>query len=158
MYMRSLLILWFLLLVHGCATVPVTGRKQLSLISNAEMIQMATDQYNEVLSESKLSSNQNESAMIKRVGARIQDAVEKYMADKGISAELNGFKWEFNLLDDPTVNAWCMPGGKVAFYTGILPICKDEDGVAVVMGHEVAHAIANHGRERMSQQLMASWD
>jgi predicted Zn-dependent protease len=93
--------------------------------------------------------------MIKSVGKRIQGAVEKYMASKGWSDQLQGFNWEFNLIqDDKTVNAWCMPGGKVAFYTAILPICKDENGVAVVMGHEVAHAIANHGRERMSQGLI----
>ena len=91
-------------------------------------------------------------------GGRIQKAVEEYMASKGASSELAGFAWEFNLIDDPkTVDAWCMPGGKVAFYTAIMPICKDETGVAVVMGHEVAHAIANHGRERMSQQLIAQY-
>ena len=96
--------------------------------------------------------------MVKKVGQNIQKAVEKYLADKGASSELNGFAWEFNLIDDPkTANAWCMPGGKVAFYTGILPICKDEAGIAVVMGHEVAHAIANHGRERMSQQMVAQF-
>jgi predicted Zn-dependent protease len=84
--------------------------------------------------------------------------VEQYMASKNLSSELAGFQWEFNLIDDPkTVNAWCMPGGKVAFYTGIMPICKDESGVAVVMGHEVAHAIANHGRERMSEQMVAQF-
>lgn len=155
MAFRSLLLLLILLIVHACATVPVTGRKQLSLISNDEMIQLSTQQYQQVLSEGKLSADKAKSDMIKSVGLKIQVAVEKYMTEKGVSAELRGFKWEFNLLDDPTVNAWCMPGGKVAFYTGILPICKDEDGVAVVMGHEVAHAIANHGRERMSQGLMA---
>ena len=94
--------------------------------------------------------------MIRRVGSGIQKAVEQYMEKAGRSAELTDFKWEFNLIDDPkTVNAWCMPGGKVAFYTAILPVCKDETGVAIVMGHEVAHAIANHGRERMSQQMAA---
>ena len=93
--------------------------------------------------------------MIKRVGERIKGAVERYMAKEGLSSQLQGFNWEFNLIqNDTTANAWCMPGGKVAFYTGILPMCKDENGVAVVMGHEVAHAIANHGRERMSQGLV----
>jgi predicted Zn-dependent protease len=95
--------------------------------------------------------------MVKSVGARIQSAVERYMAQNNLSSQLAGFKWEFNVIDDPkTVNAWCMPGGKVAFYTGIMPICQDENGVAVVMGHEVAHAIANHGRERMSQAMVAN--
>ncbi len=142
--------------IHGCATVPLTGRKQMSLVSNEEIIPMANQQYAQVLKEGKLSTDQAQTALIKNVGVRIQKAVEEYMAGKGLSSELNGFQWEFNLLDEPnTVNAWCMPGGKVAFYTGIMPICKDEAGVAVVMGHEVAHAIANHGRERMSQGMVA---
>ena len=142
-------------LAFACATVAVTGRKQLDLVSNSEIIPMSAQQYSEVLKKGPLSTNQEQAAMVKRVGSRIQKAVEKFMADKGLSSELNGFAWEFNLIDDPkTVNAWCMPGGKVAFYTGIMPICQDENGVAVVMGHEVAHAIANHGRERMSQQMI----
>jgi len=129
-----------------------------SLVSNAEIIQMSSDQYQQVLRENKLSTNQEQVAMVKRVGNNIKTAVEQYMASKGASSELAGFNWEFNLIqDDQTVNAWCMPGGKVAFYTAIMPICKDELGVAVVMGHEVAHAIANHGRERMSQGLIAQF-
>lgn len=146
-------VLWIL---YGCATVAVTGRKQLNLVSNEELIPMAATQYQEVIQKGPLSTNAEETAMIRRVGARIQSAVEQYMGNAGRSGELAGFRWEFNLIDDPkTVNAWCMPGGKVAFYTAILPICKDETGVAIVMGHEVAHAIANHGRERMSQQMAA---
>ncbi len=143
------------LIVYACATVPVTGRSQLSLISNAEIIPMANQQYREVITKGPLSRNAEQTAMIKRVGVNIQKAVEQYMAEKNLSSQLSGFAWEFNLIEEPTVNAWCMPGGKVAFYTGILPVCKDELGVAVVMGHEVAHAIANHGRERMSQQMVA---
>lgn len=152
----------FILLVGGylfyaCSTVAVTGRQQLSLVSNAEIIPMANQQYDSVVKTAKLSSNQQQAAMVKNVGVRIQKAVEQYMAQNNLSAQLEGFQWEFNLIDDPqTVNAWCMPGGKVAFYTGIMPICQDETGVAVVMGHEVAHAIANHGRERMSQGLVAN--
>src|SRR5690606_9026198 len=145
------------LFMYACATVPVTGRNQLSLISNAELMPMAFEQYREVIAKGPLSTNAEQTAMIRRVGVNIQKAVEQYMADKNLSSQLDGFAWEFNLIDDPTVNAWCMPGGKVAFYTGILPICKDELGVAVVMGHEVAHAIANHGRERMSQQMFAQF-
>jgi len=144
-----------LALCYGCSTVAVTGRKQLNLVSSDEINAMSAQQYNEVIAKGPLSTNVEQTEMIKRVGGRIQKAVEKYMSDKGASAELKGFVWEFNLIqDDKTVNAWCMPGGKVAFYTAILPICKDELGVAVVMGHEVAHAIANHGRERMSQGLV----
>lgn len=145
------------LLFYACAKVAVTGRQQLSLVSNAEIIPMANQQYDSVVSTAKLSTNQQQTAMVKSVGSRIQRAVERYMAENNASAELEGFQWEFNLIDDPkTVNAWCMPGGKVAFYTGIMPICQNEAGVAVVMGHEVAHAIANHARERMSQGLVAN--
>lgn len=144
--------------LYSCATVAVTGRKQLSLVSNEEIIPMANQQYKEVIAKGPLSRDAEQTAMIRRVGVNIQKAVEKYMSNAGRSAELSGFAWEFNLIDDPkTVNAWCMPGGKVAFYTAILPICKDETGVAIVMGHEVAHAIANHGRERMSQQMAAQF-
>ena len=142
-------------LLYGCATVPVTGRKQLSLVSSAEINSMSAEQYREVIKTGPLSTNKEQTDMIRRVGSRIQKGVEQYMAEKGASNQLAGFNWEFNLIqDDKTVNAWCMPGGKVAFYTAILPICQDETGIAVVMGHEVAHAIANHGRERMSQGLL----
>jgi predicted Zn-dependent protease len=142
---------------YSCATVPVTGRKQLALVSNEEIIAQSAVEYKKVLAQSKLSNNSEQVAMIKQVGSRIQKAVESYMAEKGISDQLRGFNWEFNLIeDDKMANAWCMPGGKVAFYTGILPICKDETGVAIVMGHEVAHAIANHGRERMSSAMVAN--
>jgi predicted Zn-dependent protease len=145
-----------LVFVAGCATVAVTGRQQLNLISNEELIPMAAQQYSEVIRQGPLSRNAEQTALIRKVGAAIQKAVEQYMANAGKSVELAGFSWEFNLIDDPkTVNAWCMPGGKVAFYTAILPVCKDETGIAIVMGHEVAHAIANHGRERMSQQMAA---
>lgn len=145
------------IVIYSCATVPVTGRKQLNLVAQDEIIAASAQEYQKVLAQSKLSNNQEQVAMIKRVGANIQKAVEEYMAQKNASAQLAGFKWEFNLIeDDKTVNAWCMPGGKVAFYTAILPICKDETGVAIVMGHEVAHAIANHGRERMSEAMLAN--
>lgn len=145
------------LIVYACATVPITGRRQLAMVSNQEILPLADQQYAQVLDTSKISSNQEYVRMVKTVGARIQKAVEQFMAEKGKSEELAGFEWEFNVIEDPnTVNAWCMPGGKVAFYTGIMPICRDEAGVAVVMGHEVAHAIANHGRERMSQGLLAN--
>jgi predicted Zn-dependent protease len=140
----------------ACATVPVTGRKQLNLVSNEEIIAQSGVEYQKVLAQSKLAGG-DQAAMIKRVGGRIQRAVEAYMAEKGLSSQLAGFNWEFNLIeDDKMANAWCMPGGKVAFYTGILPVCRDETGVAIVMGHEVAHAIANHGRERMSSAMLAN--
>lgn len=158
MIRKSILFTLVITVLYGCATVPVTGRKQLSLVSSSEINAMSAQQYQEVIKKGPLSTNQEQTQLIKTVGVRIQKAVEKYMADKGLSDQLAGFAWEFNLIkDDTTVNAWCMPGGKVAFYTAILPICKDEAGIAVVMGHEVAHAIANHGRERMSQGLAAEF-
>ncbi len=150
---KSLFSILGFLFVWACATVPVTNRQQLSLVSNAELIPLSFENYRQVISEGKLSDNTAQTAMVKKVGQRIQQAVEDYMEQNGLQQQLAGFAWEFNLLDDETVNAWCMPGGKVAFYTGIMPVCKDERGVAVVMGHEVAHAIANHSRERMSQQM-----
>lgn len=154
--MKSIYILAVAIWLAACSTVAVTNRKQLNLVSNEELIPMANKEYAQVIQKGPLSKNAEQTAMIRRVGANIQRAVERYMVTNGRSAELSLFAWEFNLIDDPkTVNAWCMPGGKVAFYTGILPICKDETGVAIVMGHEVAHAIANHGRERMSQQMAA---
>ena len=140
-------------LMAACATVPITGRKQLSLISDSEMNAMSFQQYEQVIAESQLSTDAEATAMIKRVGGRIQGAVEEFYRDNGMSGELKGYAWEFNLIESDQVNAWCMPGGKVAFYTGILPVCQDDTGIAVVMGHEIAHAIAEHGSERMSHQI-----
>jgi len=139
----------------ACSTVPLTGRKQLNLVSSAEINSLAATSYKETLASSKLSTNAEQTAMIKRVGSRISKAVEQYMKEQNMSSALDGFQWEFNLIDDPSVNAWCMPGGRVAFYTGILPICQNEAGIAVVMGHEIAHAVASHSSERMSQELLA---
>lgn len=150
---QTSLILTFLLFI-GCATVPITGRKQLSLVPDSQILPLSYDSYRDVMSQSKLSSNQQQVQLVKKVGNNVQVAVEQFMAQNNMSDELKGYAWEFNLIDEDIINAWCMPGGKVAFYTGIMPVCKDEKGVAVVMGHEVAHAIANHGGERMSQGLM----
>ncbi|MAJ51216.1 MAG: peptidase M48 [Flammeovirgaceae bacterium] len=154
--LRSWLLLSVLLMLLGCATVPITGRSQLSIIKNSELIPMSFQQYQEILKTNELSENKNKIALIKKVGFKIQKAVEAYLKKEGQSEVLDDFKWEFNLIEDKTVNAWCMPGGKVAFYSGILPVCQGEQGVAVVMGHEIAHAIANHGRERMSQGMITN--
>jgi len=140
-------------LLVGCATVPLTGRKQLNLVSDTEMMAMSFSQYDQFLNENKLSSNKQQTEMVKRCGKRIAAAVEQYMRDNGYSDHIKGFQWEFNLIEDQTPNAWCMPGGKVVFYTGILPYTKTEEGLAVVMGHEIAHAVAKHGNERMSHQM-----
>lgn len=149
---RSFLVL-FLISLMGCRSVPLTGRKQLSLISSSQVQSMSYTQYDEVLRTSKVITGTEESEMIKRVGNNIKTAVEVYLSEHNSSKLLEGYDWEFNLLESEMVNAWCMPGGKVAFYTGILPVCQGEEGVAVVMGHEVAHAIARHGSERMSQGM-----
>jgi predicted Zn-dependent protease len=145
------------MLLGSCSTVPVTGRRQLSLVSDEEVLNMSYQQYTQFLSEHTLSKNQEQTERIRRVGRRIQAAVEKYMADTNNSQHIAGYQWEFNLIESEEINAWCMPGGKVVFYTGILPVCKDDTGIAVVMGHEVAHAVAKHGQERMSQQLVAQF-
>lgn len=144
------------LILYGCATVPLSGRRQLSLVGNSEVLPMSFQQYKEVKSESKLVTNTADGQSVVRVGNRIAKAVESYLNENGYGDILEGFQWEFNLIQDDQVNAWCMPGGKVAFYTGIMPVCQDDTGIAVVMGHEVAHAIASHARERMSQGLVAN--
>jgi predicted Zn-dependent protease len=144
-----------LFVAAGCSTVPITGRRQLSLVSDAEMNTMAATEYQKVLASSRVVNSGEQAALVKRVGLRIQQAVEQYFSQRGQQAQLEGYQWEFNLLDDKQENAWCMPGGKVAVYTGILPITQDENGLAVVMGHEIAHAVARHSSERMSQQMAA---
>lgn len=138
----------------SCSSVALTGRKQLNLVSDSEMLTTSTQQYDQFMKENKASTNAADTDRIKRVGARIQKAVEAYAKQNNRSQDLAGYAWEFNLVESKEVNAWCMPGGKVVFYSGIMPVCHDDNGVAVVMGHEVAHAVAKHGAERMSQQLM----
>jgi len=149
-----ILLLAVAVFTNSCSTVPVTGRNQLSIIPSSQLMAMSFQQYDQFLSENKVSKNAKQTAQIKRVGAKIQKAVEDYFKEENMSDHLNGYSWEFNLVESDQVNAWCMPGGKVVFYTGILPICKDEAGIATVMGHEIAHAIAEHGGERMSQGLL----
>lgn len=143
-----------LIFTISCSTVPITGRKQLSIIPASQMMATSFSQYDQFLKENKLSRNKKQTRMIKNVGLKIQKAVEQYFKQNNISEHLKGYKWEFNLVNNKQMNAWCMPGGKVVFYTGILPVCKNDVGVAVVMGHEIAHAIAEHGGERMSQGLI----
>jgi predicted Zn-dependent protease len=119
------------------------------------MLSMSLQQYDQFIKEHKVSTNQEQTATVKRVGANVQHAVERYFAASGLSDQLSNYKWEFNLVEDPQVNAWCMPGGKVVVYTGIMPVARGDAGLAVVLGHEIAHAIAEHGNERMSQGLLA---
>jgi predicted Zn-dependent protease len=143
------------LLLFACATVPLTERKALHLVSDSELATMSVQQYQKVLRESKLSKDPEKVQMVRSVGSRIAKATEELLRERGLESEIKQYKWEFNLIeDDKTVNAWCMPGGKVAVYTGLLPVAQNETGLAVVMGHEIAHAIAKHGNERVSQGLL----
>ncbi|WP_017731648.1 M48 family metallopeptidase [Nafulsella turpanensis] len=152
-YAMSILLLLVLLAVESCSTVPLTGRRQLSLVPASEINAMSFQQYEQVLDTSRLSSNQEWANMVRSVGRDISQAVEQYMREIGEADNVEGFEWEFNLIAEDIINAWAMPGGKVAFYEGIMPIARDKTGVAVVMGHEIAHAIAKHGAERMSLGL-----
>ena len=142
-------------IVIACATNPLTGRQSLSLVPNAQLFPQAFSQYNQVMKESKVVSNTAEANMVNNVGQRIKYAAEKFYNEIGQGNSLQGYEWEFRLIESDQINAWCMPGGKVAFYTGILPVCQDETGVAVVMGHEVAHALAGHSAEQVSNALLA---
>lgn len=141
---RRLLLL--LAAAAACQSVPYTKRSSLVLVSAGEEASLGESAYKQELSKARLSTDAAAAAMVRRVGERIAAAADK-----------PDFKWEFSLIDDPAINAWCLPGGKVAVYTGILPITRDEDGLAVVMGHEIAHALARHGSERMSQGLLAQF-
>ena len=139
---------------QACSTVPLIGRKQISLLPESNMVEMSLTNYSQFLKDNKLSTNKAQTDMIKRVGARVSVAVEKYLQDNGFADRVADFKWEFNLVENKEVNAWCMPGGKVVFYTGIIPLAQNDAGIAVVMGHEIGHAVARHGNERMSQQML----
>lgn len=134
----------------ACATNPFTGKKTMALVPNSQLFPMAFAQYDQFLTENKVVTGTKDAEMIKRVGQRIAVAAERWLNANGHQGYLKDYKWEYNLVQDKTVNAWCMPGGKIVFYTGILPIAKNEAGVAAIMGHEVAHALANHGQQRMS--------
>ena len=149
----SLMMAVVLALVSSCATVPLTGRRQLALVPDSQILPMSFQQYQQVMKESKLSNNQQYVNTVRTVGQRISTAIEQYMREIGEQDNVKNFQWEFNVIAEDQVNAWAMPGGKVAFYEGIMPVAQNETGVAVVMGHEVAHAIAKHGSERMSQML-----
>ena len=150
-----LMVLALVFVIPACSTVPVTGRSGLHLVSNSQLASMAVDQYQQTLKESKLSTDQAKTTMVREVGISIANAAEDFLKRSGRTDLAGTFNWEFNLIeDDKTVNAWVLPGGKAAVYTGILKYTQTETGLAVVLGHEVAHALANHGNERMSQGLL----
>lgn len=155
---KYILIFILIATLIGCASAPITGRSQLLLVGKQEIIEQSSLQYNEVISSEPIVSSGADTRMIKKVGDNMAIAVEKFLlSDPRYASLVNDFDWEFNLIKSDQANAWCMPGGKVAFYTGILPYTRDEAGVAVVMGHEIAHAVADHGRERMSQELLKQY-
>jgi len=138
----------------GCAKVPITGRKQLNLMPESEMMSMSLAEYRGFLdSIPPLPTNDARVEMVRRVGQRIAVAATTFLGQNNAADRVADFKWEFNVVDQPVVNAWCMPGGKVVVYTGLLPVTKDEASLALVMGHEISHAIARHGNERMSQAM-----
>ena len=145
-------------LLIACSQNALTGKKQLTLLPESELQTMAVGEYQTFLSTNKVvsASNNRDADMVKRVGNRIVKAVETYYAEKGMSDKLAGFRWETNLVEDKNVNAWCMPGGKIVVYTGILPVTQNEAALAAVMGHEVSHALLQHGNQRMSQGVLAS--
>jgi predicted Zn-dependent protease len=146
----------FLFVLISCATVPLTGRKQINLVGDAEINNSAAQSYRQLLSDpsTKVITNTNDAERVKRVGNRLAAAIENYLKANGYGDQYS-FNWEFNLIQSNEVNAWCMPGGKVAVYSGIIPIAKDDAGLATVMGHEIGHAIARHSAERISQQMAA---
>jgi len=142
-----------LILAVGCAVAPITGRKQFVVIPADQIQSLSAQSYAQVLKENKVSNNQQYLSSVRNVGTKLTQAVERYMQQNNMQSALQGMQWQYTVLQSKEVNAWCMPGGQIAFYEGIMPICADENGIAVVMGHEIAHAIAQHGNERMSQQL-----
>ncbi len=143
-------------LLVSCAEVPLTGRRQLRLVNNSELYSLSFQAYNQFLQENRVVSSSAQATTVKNVGNKLRAAIETYMRQNNMSSVLEDYKWEFNLVEDKNINAFCMPGGKVVVFTGILPVTQDETGLAVVMGHEIAHAIAEHGNERTSQGLLAN--
>lgn len=135
------------------STVPITGRKQKLLVNDAQVLSLSKQQYSQTLQKSKLSTNTTNTAMVKRVGQRLATAVETYLRSNNYQNELQYYEWEFNLIQNNQVNAWCMPGGKICVYEGLLPVTQDEASLAIVLGHEIAHAVAKHSAEQMSKQI-----
>ncbi|MBN3041257.1 MAG: M48 family metallopeptidase [Candidatus Omnitrophica bacterium] len=147
-----------IMLVAGCATVPITGRKQISFLPASQLASLSQESYSQIISESKLSQDREKIQVLERVGKRIAESAEEFMIKEGMGDQVKSYDWEFNLIeDDDTVNAFAMAGGKIAVYTGILKVTKDDSGLATVLSHEIAHVIANHAGERMSQYMLAEF-
>ena len=142
-------------LSSGCRTVPITGRRQLNLVSDKEVLSSSLTSYRSYMRKAKVSTDKTGSEQVTRVGRRIAAATEEYLRGHGLGADVANYAWEFNLVRDKEINAFCMPGGKIVVYDGLLKLVASDDELAVVLGHEVAHAVAKHSNERMSQQLLA---
>ena len=155
-----MLILATSLLIAACGTtqtVPVTGRKHSLLVSDAQVLSLSKEEYSKYMRSAKLSANAANTAMVQRVGRRLASAVEAYLRNNGAADEIKNFSWEFNLVADKNVNAFCMPGGKIVVYEGLLPVTQDEASLAIVLGHEIAHAVAKHSAEQMSKKIRQSY-
>ncbi len=139
------------------STVPITGRKHKLLVDDAQMLSLSSQEYTTYMKTAKASTDATKTAQVKRVGQRLATAVETYLRNNGFAAELNNFKWEFNLVQDKSANAFCMPGGKIVVYEGILPLTQTDEGLAIVLGHEIAHAVAKHSAEQMSKEVRAQY-
>lgn len=141
-------------LTFGCATNPMTGKRTLAFVPNSSIFPTSFQQFNSFISENKVVTGTAEARQVQSAGNKIKEAAEKWLAANGKSDHLRGYEWEFKLVEDPAINAWCLPGGKIVFYTGIMPVTRDESGTAAVMGHEVIHALFDHGRQRMSAGIL----
>ena len=153
--LKNLLICALALLATACGTtntVPITGRKTRLLVDDAQILSLSTQQYQDYMKTAKLSTNATNTALVKRVGQRLSTAVENFLRNNGYAQELQNFQWEFNLVNSNEVNAFCMPGGKIVVYEGLLPVTQDETSLAIVLGHEIAHAVAKHSAEQLSKQ------
>jgi len=153
---KILLVSAVALLTVSCgttSTVPITGRQQTLMVSDGEVLSLATQQYQDFMKTAKKSTNATNTAMVQRVGQKLATAVNNYLTSNGLQAEVKNFAWEFNLVQDKQVNAWCMPGGKIVVYEGLLPVTQDEASLAIVLGHEIAHAVAKHSAEQLSTQM-----
>ena len=149
--MKYLLLSLVAAILVGCGTtntVPITGRKQTLMVSDGEMLSLSTQQYTDFMKTAKLSTNATNTAMVQRVGQRLASAVETYLKSNGMAADVQNYKWQFNLVQDQNVNAWCMPGGLICVYEGLLPVTQNEASLAIVLGHEIAHAVARHSAEQ----------
>jgi len=158
--LRNLFVVVMVALLCGCGTtrtVPITGRKQSLLVSDSEVLSLSNQQYQQYMQKAKLSTNSANTAMVQRVGKNLAAAVESFLAANGMSSELSEYSWEFSLVQDNSANAFCMPGGKIVVYEGLLPITQDEASLAIVLGHEIAHAVAKHSAERLSKQMKAQY-